>query len=89
MAYSDNCLYKQLTAKPCWRCAHHIPDTDRCGLNYLAHSYATETSNKTDVTSSYSQSYEERLRDYEKKRQEYLQLSKEALVDLIIHRPDY
>jgi uncharacterized protein YjiS (DUF1127 family) len=34
-----------------------------------------------------AQTYEERLRDYEKRRQELLQLSKEALVDLIIHRP--
>lgn len=36
-----------------------------------------------------AKTYEERLRDYEKERQEYLQLSKEALVDLIIKRPDY
>ena len=35
----------------------------------------------------HSQTYEERLREYKRQRNELLRLSKEALVDLIIHRP--
>lgn len=86
MAYSSNCPYALLSEKPCWTCPHHIADTDECSLSYLA----TATRNNSIDTVSYkAQSYEERLRDYEKKRQEYLQLSKEALVDLIIQRPSF
>lgn len=83
MAYSNNCSYKELTAPPCWRCNHHIPDIAGCDLNNIAY----KTGNNSAGTMYCAQSYEERLRDYEKKRQEYLQLSKEALVDLIIHKP--
>ena len=80
MAYSNNCTYSTLTVKPCRICPNHIPDIDGCSLNKSAIQMSTELKAKT---------YEERLRDYEKERQEYLQLSKEALVDLIIKRPDY
>lgn len=83
MAYSDSCPYKELTMKPCYTCTHHVPDIDGCSLNYIA-SRRIEYGEATGMS---AQSYEERLRDYEKKRQEYLILSKEALVDLIIHRP--
>jgi uncharacterized protein YjiS (DUF1127 family) len=76
-----NCPYKGLTAPPCWTCTHHIADIDQCDLNSVAHQSSA-------ITAAYTaQTYEERLRDYEKRRQELLQLSKEALVDLILHRP--
>jgi uncharacterized protein YjiS (DUF1127 family) len=47
--------------------------------------------NRTDAisTSCVAQTYEERLSDYEKKRAKLLELSKEALVDLILQRPSY
>lgn len=85
MAYSINCPYQELTAKPCWHCSNHVPDTDECSLNFLA----TRESNSSKFTGWNAQSYEERLREYEKKRQELLQLSKETLVDLILHRPSF
>lgn len=76
-----NCPYKDLTAPPCWRCPHHIADIDQCDLCSVAHQASA-------ITAAYhAQTYEEKLRDYEKRRQELLQLSKEALVDLILHRP--
>ena len=76
-----NCPYKDLTAPPCWRCPHHIADIDQCDLCSVAHQASAIT------TAYHAQTYEEKLRDYEKRRQELLQLSKEALVDLILHRP--
>ena len=79
-----NCPYKALTAPPCWTCPHHIADTDQCALAGIV----SQTAGHTGWTAS-AHTYEERLRDYEKRRQELLQLSKEALVDLIIHRPTY
>ena len=58
-----------------------ITDIDQCDLSSVAHQSSA-------ITAVYhAQTYEERLRDYEKRRQELLQLSKEALVDLILHRP--
>ena len=77
----NNCPYKELTAPPCWRCPNHIADIDQCSLSSVAHQASAIT------TAYHAQTYEERLRDYEKRRQELLQLSKEALVDLILHRP--
>lgn len=41
------------------------------------------------ISWSGAQSYEERLKAYEKKREELLNLSKELLVDLILKRPEY
>ena len=79
-----NCPYNGLTAPPCYGCAHHIADTGECGLENIA-SAAGRRSNATTA----SQTYEERMRDYERRRQELLQLSKETLVDLIIHRPTF
>lgn len=80
-----NCPYKALTAPPCWTCAHHLPDTDQCSLACIT----VQTTGHTGLNANAAQTYEERLRDYEKRRQELLQLSKENLVDLIIHRPTY
>ena len=77
-----NCPYRGLTAPPCYTCSHHITDTDQCDL-------ATARFVGTTNTTWRAMSYEERLRDYEKRRNELLQLSKEALVDLLIHRPIY
>jgi hypothetical protein len=47
--------------------------------------------NRTNAisTSFVAQTYEERLSYYEKKRAKLLELSKEALVDLILPRPLY
>ena len=80
-----NCPYKgDRTAPPCWTCTNHIADTDQCALAGIV-SHTVQNLN----AACYAQTYEERLRDYEKRRQELLQLSKEALVDLILHRPTY
>jgi uncharacterized protein YjiS (DUF1127 family) len=79
-----NCPYRALAAQPCWSCPHYIADTDQCTLACI------ETRTTTDTSAmNGARTYAERLRDYEKRRQELLQLSKEALVDLIIHRPKY
>jgi uncharacterized protein YjiS (DUF1127 family) len=48
--------------------------------------------NNTAVSSNdaiCASSYEDRLRRYYEKREKLLKLSKEDLVDLIIHRPDF
>ena len=82
-----NCPYKGLTAPPCWTCANHIADTDECALNSIARTYVSHTGTSTNAFNA--RTYEERYRDYEKHRQELLQLSKEALVDLIIKPPTY
>jgi len=84
MIRPDNCPYKGLTAAPCWRCSHHNSDTDECALNSFAKQTATATIYKYTA-----QTYQERLKSYEKQREELMKLSKEALVDLILHRPTY
>ena len=80
-----DCPYKGLSAPPCWTCSHYIADTDQCDMNNIARA----TDARSHATSCNAQTFEDRLRDYEKRRQELLQLSKETLVDLIIHRPTY
>lgn len=82
MIAPSNCPYKGLTAPPCFSCPHHMPDTNQCAM-------AGIVSQTSPASTTYAQTYEERIRDYEKRRQELLQLSKETLVDLIIHRPTY
>lgn len=73
----SNCPYKGLTAPPCYNCQYYIIDLDGCKLNpYIPQSNAIV-----------APSYEERLRQYEEDRKKLLELSKEALVDLILHRP--
>ena len=80
-----DCPYKELTAQPCWSCSRYIPDTNQCAPTCIS---AQTAAFPTNIGWS-AQSYEDRLRDYEKRRDELLKLSKEALVDLIIHRPSY
>ena len=82
-----NCPYKGLTAPPCWTCTNYIADTDQCTLAGIT-AIATSPVN-TNADTVCARTYEERMRDYEKHRQELLQLSKEALVDLILHRPTF
>ncbi len=84
-----NCPYNGLTATPCWRCTHHIADTDECTLNNRAHLQTSDNGTSYNTIASAPKSLEERMREYEKNRQELLQLSKEALVDLIIQSPTY
>ena len=82
----DDCPYKGLNM--CQKCPRFIHDTAECmSLSLTAESAA----NRTDAisTSCVAQTYEERLSDYEKKRAKLLELSKEALVDLILQRPSY
>lgn len=79
----NDCPYSGRTAPPCWSCTHHIADIDQCALACIV----SQTAEHTGLNANAAQTYEERLRDYEKRRQELLQLSKEALVDLILHRP--
>ena len=86
-----NCPYKNLTAPHCWSCKNYIPDTDECALASFASVQVghTGTSNNKVAYCAEHKTYEQRLNDYEKRRQELMQLSKEALVDLLIHRPTY
>lgn len=79
-----DCPYKALTAPPCWSCTHHIADTDQCALVGIVSQMGDHFN-----ACNQAQTYEQRLRYYEKRRRELLQLSKEALVDLIIHRPTF
>ena len=75
----SNCLFKGLHNPPCWYCECYNHDTDECRLN---------PSNIGSAANSVtSQSYEDRIREYENERKKLLELSKEELVDLIIHRP--
>ena len=84
-----NCPYKNLTGPPCWSCRNYIPDTDSCKLNSLA-VHGPKTNNPYSAATCYQQpSYQERLKQYEEDRQKLLQLSKESLVDMILHRPEY
>ena len=80
----DDCPYKGLNM--CQKCPRFIHDTAEC-MSLTASAAA----NRTDAisTSFVAQTYEERLSDYEKKRAKLLELSKEALVDLILQRPSY
>lgn len=81
----DDCPYKGLNM--CQKCPRFIHDTAEC-MSLTAASAA----NRTDTISTsfvVAQTYEERLSDYEKKRAKLLELSKEALVDLILQRPSY
>lgn len=80
----SNCPYKGLTAPPCWSCPHHNADMDTCCLQLTARQNSIGTAINAVTNTS---SYEERLRRYEEDRRRLLELSKEALVDLIIHRP--
>lgn len=73
------CPYKELTVIPCWCCEWHIHDTDECTI--------LSASIGTSATSATSQSFTDRIREYENERKKLLELSKEELVDLIIHRP--
>ena len=86
MTPPSNCPYKNLTAKPCWSCPHHMPDVDECTLNCVASVAVNNTGTALQAATS-ARSFEDRLRDYEEERRKLLELSKEALVDLIIHRP--
>ena len=82
-----NCPYKGVSISLCFACAHHIVDTDQCDLATL--NAKSNTAADTTYTATASQTYKERLKDYEKRREELLQLSKDALVDLILKRPEY
>ena len=84
-----NCPYKNLTGPPCWNCSNYILDTDSCKLNSLA-VHGSKTNNPYSAANVYQHpSYQERLKQYEEDRQKLLQLSKESLVDMILHRPEY
>ena len=79
-----NCIYRGLTAAPCWSCPHYIPDTDDCKLKYLAISTSDHAENSSSITAF---SYEEQMKRYEADRAKLLELSKESLVDLILRKP--
>lgn len=81
-----NCPYKSLTAPPCWSCPRYNADMDSCALASLAATAQTSAADRASYTAS-AQIYADRLRQYEHDRKELLKLSKEALVDLILHRP--
>ena len=79
----DDCPYKGLNM--CQKCSRFIPDTAECMTTVAS------AANRTDTisTSFVAQTYEERLSDYEQKRAKLLELSKEALVGLILQRPSF
>lgn len=80
----DDCPYKGLNM--CQNCPRFIPDTAECMTTVASAANRTDTISTSFVV---AQTYEERLSDYEKKRAKLLELSKEALVDLILKRPSY
>lgn len=84
----QNCPYKELSAAPCWNCPNHIADTNQCSLECTLANITAITQSSTGFAAN-AQTYVERFRDYEKRREELLKLSKEALVDLIIKKPTY
>lgn len=84
MIQPDNCPYKGLNM--CSKCPHYIIDTDQCRCVTLAMMNNVTLSSSNALCAS---SYEDKLRRYNEEREKLLKLSKEALVDLIIHRPDY
>ena len=83
MIAPSNCPYKDLANLPCWTCQWHNADMDTCNLSL---DYTT-SSIGTAATTAQCQSFEDRLREYENERKKLLALSKEELVNLIIHRP--
>ena len=91
MIKPKNCKYPGLDV--CSRCPYYIPDTDSCGGMVTASSAINDAESFSAVSalsaSSSASSYEDRLKRYEEERNRLLQLSKEDLVDLIIHRPQY
>ena len=80
-----SCIYSGLTAAPCWNCYNYIPDTDDCKLKYLAISTSGHTENNNNSIAA--PSYEEQMRRYNADRKKLLELSKESLVDMILHKP--
>ena len=79
----DRCPYKNLTAPPCWRCNYHIADTDSCKLNPF-----DSQSQAISYTAS-ADSYHKLMERYEQDRRKLMELSKEALVDLILKKPSW
>ena len=67
-------------------CPHHIRTTDDCSLRDIVIQTVSNTAEQ--ATPYEAPSYEEKLQQYEHDRNELLKLSKEALVDLIIHKPE-
>ena len=86
MIQPDNCPYKGLSARVCSQCVRYIPDTDSCAL--ITASVRVDANTALQAATS-AQSYQDRLRRYEEDRRKLLELSKEALVDLILKRPDF
>ena len=84
----NNCPYKGLSAPPCWRCNHFIADTYDCKLKYYATIEVNHTGTQNVSVAFSAPTYEEKLRQYEEDRKKLLELSKEALVDLLLHKPE-
>ena len=76
----SNCPYKDLSAAPCWHCPEYEADIDECRLKATL-GYTLFDSNANVFSAS---SYEERLKRNEQDRAVLMNLSKEALVDLIL-----
>lgn len=87
MIKPKNCPYKDIDV--CSKCQFYNFDTDACnGLVSVAD--VTNSNSPQDFSASSASSastYEERYNRYLEERQKLLQLSKEQLVDLIIHAP--
>lgn len=87
MIRPSNCPYNELTAAPCFRCPNYHADIDYCGLNNTAGAATRNTATDTMKAATEAQTYEKRINQYEHDRKKLLELSKESLVDLILHRP--
>lgn len=79
----STCPYKELSAKPCWSCQWHNADMDTCNLQLNVY----QNSIASAINDAIGLPYEDRLRRYEEDRRKLLELSKEALVDLILQKP--
>ena len=82
MIQPENCPYKGIR-NACGKCPSYNADMDICCGSTTG--VAAATAANSAVTSS--STYDDRLKDYQEQRERLLKLSKEQLVDLIIHEP--
>lgn len=82
MIQPESCPYKGIR-NACWKCPSYNADMDIC-CNVTTAVVAAAAANDAATSSS---TYDDRLKDYQEQRERLLKLSKEQLVDLIIHVP--
>lgn len=84
MIQSENCPYRGIR-NACCKCPSYNADMDICCNITTAVVAGAAASIESSVSSA--STYDDRLKDYQEQRERLLKLSKEQLVDLIIHEP--